>query len=463
MPGRLHSRPDAPLVVAGLRTPLARAGTLLRGVPVHELLAVVLRALADRTGVDESLLAEVVVGNAAGGGGNLARLAALTAGLPEALPCLTVDRQCGSGLDAVILACRLAQAGAGGAFLAGGAESISTAPVRGRRQADGSIVFYRRAQHAPTGPGLDGEPEPGDPEMGYAAETVAREAGISRERQDALALRSHTRALAAAASGTFDGELVPVRGTGTRDLGGKDSGGNDNSGIGNDADDGGGVGSGAGPGWVRADNGPRPRLDARLLARFPAAFVAGGTVTAGNSCFDADGAAGVLVATREAAAGLADLRGRMALAFLGAETVGVDPRRLGLGAAAAVERLLAGAGSPARTGSGAATGAVAAGGGLAAGGLAVEDIAAIEFNEAFAGQVLACTDRLRLHGGSLDAVLNTEGGALALGHAYGASGAVSVVRLVARAQSLPEGSLCLAMISSAGGMGTAALFETVRL
>ena len=125
--------------------------------------------------------------------------------------------------------------------------------------------------------------------------------------------------------------------------------------------------------------------------------------------------------------------------FLGAETVGVDPRRLGLGAVAAAEKLLTAHGARAR------------------------DIAAIEFNEAFAGQVLACTDRLGLDDGRVDRVLNTEGGALALGHAYGASGAVSVVRLLARAQHLPDGALCLAMISSAGGIGTAALFAATRL
>ncbi|GHG40640.1 acetyl-CoA acetyltransferase [Sinomonas cellulolyticus] len=395
LPGR------GPLIVAALRTPLARAGTALRDVAVHDLLAPVLRGLVDRSGVPESLLADVVVGNAAGGGGNLARLAALTAGLPESLPGVTVDRQCGSGLDAIVLACRLAQAGAGEAYLAGGAESISTAPARGRRLADGSLEFYRRAQHAPL---REGEPEPGDPDMGFAAETVAREAGVTRERQDALALRSHTLALAAASSGAYDGELVAVRAAG-------------------------GV-------LVGEDNGPRARLDAKLLSRFPAAFVSGGTVTAGNSCFDADGAAAVLVATGEAVHALALPVGSAALEFLGAQTVGVDPRRLGLGAAAAAERLL---------------------GGL---GVGVEDLAAVEFNEAFAGQVLACTDRLGLVGERLDAVLNTDGGALALGHAYGASGAVSVVRLLARAQSLPEGSLVLAMISSAGGLGTAALFRT---
>ncbi|WP_422936495.1 thiolase family protein [Sinomonas sp. P47F7] len=392
-------RARGPLVVAGKRSPLARSGTVLADVPAHLLLAPVLGALAAEA--PDLPLADVVVGNAVGGGGNLARLAALEAGLPESVPGLTVDRQCGSGLDAIVLACRLAQACAGGAYLAGGAESISMAPVRGRRTADGGIEFYRRAQHAPTR--LD-ESESGDPDMGWAADTVAREAGVSRERQDGFALRSHRRALAASAAGAFDGEIVPVRAPG---------------------------------GTVRADNGPRPRLDAKLLARFPAAFVDGGSVTAGNSCFDADGAAAVLVLAPDAEPPA--LAGRVALEFRGAATVGVDPRRLGLGAAVAAEGL------------------------LAQHGLTAGDLAAIEFNEAFAGQVLACTDRLGLDDGALDAVLNTEGGALALGHAYGASGAVSVVRLLARAQSLPDGAPCLAMISSAGGIGTAALFETRRL
>ena len=401
--GRRLAPEGAPLVVAGRRTPLARSGTHFAHVPVQHLLAPVLRALADARGVAEDRIADVIVGNAAGGGGNLARLAALEAGLPERIPGITVDRQCGSGLDAVVLACRLAQAGAGDAFLAGGAESISTAPLRGRPTEDGGVDFYARAQHAPARPGEDGD---GDPDMGVAAEWVARDAGIGRARQDAFALRSHRLALAAAEAGAFDGELVPVRGRG---------------------------------GWVRADNGPRPRLDASLLARFPAAFVPGGTVTAGNSCGDADGAAGVLIAVPGAVSGFPEGTGRRALAFVGAASVGVDPRRLGLGAAAAAEEL------------------------LGAQGVAADDVAAVEFNEAFAGQVLACTDRLGWGDADLERVLNAEGGALALGHAYGASGAVSVVRLLARARSLSAGSLCLAMISSAGGIGTAALFEAVAL
>jgi acetyl-CoA C-acetyltransferase len=391
------SSPRTPLVIAGRRTPLVRAGTAFAEVRVHELLAPVLRAVVEDSGLAGEELAQVIVGNAAGGGGNLARLAALEAEFPETVPGLTVDGQCSSGLDAVVLACRLIQAGAGLAYAAGGAESISTAPVRGHRTADGDIAFYSRAQHAPTGSEDDG-----DPDMGIAAETVAREAGVARMRQDALALRSHRRALEAASTGAFSAEIVPVRTSG---------------------------------GWVRADNGPRSRLDEGLLARFPPAFVAGGTVTAGNSCFDADGAAAVVVVDGDRSALPA---GRATLAFLGSESSGVDPRRLGVGAAAAAEAL------------------------LREHDLAVDDLAAVEFNEAFAGQVLACTDRLGLRGDALDAVLNVHGGSLALGHAYGASGAVSVVRLLARAQSLPDGSLSLAMISSAGGLGTAVLFETRR-
>ncbi|MCH6470471.1 thiolase family protein [Sinomonas terrae] len=398
MPGALPDPRTAPLIVAGLRTPLARARTSLAGVEVQHLLAPVLRELVKRTGVPAMAVEEVVVGNAAGGGGNLARLAALEAGLPESVPGLTIDRQCGSGLDAVVLACRLAQGG--GVFLAGGAESISTAPVRGRRAADGAIELFSRAQHAPSGD--DGD---GDPEMGVAAETVAREAGVSRGRQDWFALRSHRRALAAASAGSYEAELVTIPAAGTT---------------------------------VTADNGPRTRLDASLLSRFPAAFIRGGTVTAGNSCTDADGAAAVLVVGTGDAPALASPRSR-ALAFVDAVTAGVDPRRLGLGGAVAAETL------------------------LERHGIAPTDLAAIEFNEAFAGQVLACMDRLGLDDAHIDKVLNTDGGSLALGHAYAASGAVSVVRLLARAQSLPEGSLCLAMISSAGGLGTAALFESRRL
>jgi acetyl-CoA C-acetyltransferase len=343
-------------------------------------------------------VADVVIGNAVGAGGNVARLAALEAGLPVTVPGLTVDRQCGSGLDAIVLASRLVAAG-GGTYLAGGVESISTAPLRAHRNDGGEPAFFSRAQFAPH--------THGDPDMGVAAENVAREYGISRARQDEFALRSHRRAVAAQSDGMFDRETVPLP-----------------------------AASGTVPGTVTADDGPRPKLSEALMARFPAAFVDSGTVTAGNSCFDADGAAAVVITslTRARELGAAD-----GLAVLGTDTAGVEPQLLGIGAAAAASRL------------------------LAAQSVDAADMDLVEFNEAFASQTLACLDHLGID--SFRA--NADGGALALGHAYGASGAVLVTRLLAQARQSPaaaaDGKLALAMISIAGGMGTAALFRHIRL
>ncbi|WP_449372834.1 thiolase family protein [Arthrobacter psychrolactophilus] len=153
-------------------------------------------------GVAATEISDVILGNATGGGGNVARLAALTAGLPEHIPGMTVDRQCGSGLEAIVLACRLIQAGAGELYLAGGVESISTAPARAHRGPNGELEFFDRAQFAPY--------ESGDPDAGVAAENVASHYQITRQRQDAYAMESHRRAVAAAHNGHFDEELVPL-------------------------------------------------------------------------------------------------------------------------------------------------------------------------------------------------------------------------------------------------------------
>lgn len=401
-----------PVIISALRTPICRANGALRQFRAHELLAPVLTALLAQTGVEPSQVADVVIGNAVGGGGNVARLAALEAGLPVTVPGLTVDRQCGSGLDAIVLASRLVAAGGGGIYLAGGVESISTAPLRAHRNDDGEPAFFSRARFAPD--------SHGDPDMGVAAESVAAEFGISRVRQDEFALRSHRRAAAAAAAGAFVGETVPLE---------------------SDA------------GTVKADDGPRPRLSEALMARFPAAFVESGTVTAGNSCFDADGAAAVVITSLARARELGAVD---ALLVLGTDTAGVDPRLLGIGAADAAARL------------------------LESRRVTADAIDLVEFNEAFASQAIACLDRLGID----PARANADGGALALGHAYGASGAVLVARLLAQARQAQEqtasgltgpaltgqalagldrGKLALAMISIAGGMGTAALFRHIRL
>lgn len=381
-----------PVIIAARRTPLCRSGGALSSLRAHELLAPVLGALLTEIGLRADAVADVVIGNAVGASGNVARLALLEAGLPVTVPGLTVDRQCGSGLDAIVLASRMVAAGGDGAYLAGGVESISTAPLRAHRSAAGEPEFFSRAQFVPH--------NYGDPDMGVAAETVAAHYRISRERQDAFSLQSHSRALEAAKAGFFQAELVPLPNA---------------------------------AGTVSADDGPRPRLTAGVLARFPPAFSTPGTVTAGNSCFDADGAAAVVITSLQRAR---ELGARDGLLVLGTDTAGVDPELLGIGAASAAARL------------------------LAAQGITAQDVDLVEFNEAFASQTLACLDLLNLDPGQV----NRDGGALVLGHAYGASGAVLVTRLLAQSRRSPgQERLALAMISIAGGMGTAALFRYVAI
>jgi acetyl-CoA C-acetyltransferase len=271
-------------------------------------------------------------------------------------------------------------------------ESISTAPLRAYRNDDGGPDFFARAQFVPH--------SFGDPDMGVAAENVATRFGISRQRQDDLAFRSHQRALAAAAAGRFSGEITPLE---------------------------------TPAGTVGTDDGPRRGLNAAVLARFPAAFVGGGTVTAGNSCFDADAAAAVVITSLQRARELGVADGLLVLAT---DTAGVDPELLGIGAAVAAERL------------------------LAARGISAASVDLVEFNEAFASQSLACLDQLGID----PERVNLDGGALALGHAYGASGAVLVSRLLAQSRHAGNhGSLALALISIAGGMGTAALLRYERI
>ncbi|ALE05945.1 acetyl-CoA acetyltransferase [Arthrobacter sp. ERGS1:01] len=382
----LRTLPDrTPVIVAARRLPTAKAGGAYKELRAHQLAAPVLAAVLADSGLAAADVDDVILGNATGGGGNVARLAALTAGLGDRVPGLTVDRQCGSGLEAIVLACRLVQAGAGDTYVAGGVESISTAPARAHRRADGSLDFFDRAQFAPL--------ESGDPDAGVAAENVAGHFGIGRERQDAYALESHRRANAADTAGRFSKELLPLAG-------------------------------------LIADEGLHRHLTPALMARFPAAFVDGGTVTAGNSCPYSDGAAAVVVTTAARARSLA----AEGLAFVDSAVAGTDPNLLGVGAAHSTLALMK------RTGQDAA----ALNSGL------------IEFNEAFAAQVLATAD---LAGLDPDA-FNLDGGALALGHPYGASGAVSVVRLFAQSAARTEPGLgALAMISMAGGMGITAQFR----
>jgi acetyl-CoA C-acetyltransferase len=374
--------PRTPVVVAARRTAVATAGRALAHRDAGGLAAPVLRALAGdlralpgpEPGVDD-----VVLGNCCGPGGNVARVAALAAGLATDVPAGTVDRQCGAGLEAVRLAAALVRAGEVEVVLAGGVESATHARDAGARAAF-------------TPPGWP------DPDMGAAAEDLAAKAGVTRERQDAYAARSHRLAVDAAAAGVYAAELVEVDGCGR-------------------------------------DDRPRARLDAAVLARMPAAFVPAGTVTAGNSCGINDGAAALAVVPEElrAHAGLPGLR------VLATAVVGVDPALPGLGPVPAVEKALARA------------------------GLTLDDVDVVEITEAFAAQVLACTDALGLDPLGRDARrVCPESGAIALGHPWGASGALLVVRLFSSLVRRGRGRYGVAACAIGGGQGIAAVVEAVR-
>ncbi|MGN6427142.1 MAG: thiolase family protein [Leifsonia sp.] len=374
----------APVIVAARRTPIGTRGRALASLDVTALAAPVVRAAvadAERALGGPVRVADVVLGNCMGPGGNPARLAALAAGLGTGVPGATVDRQCGSGLAAVLDAAAAIRAGDERPRVAGGVESASTAPVR---SLDG--VPYSRAPFAPDGFA--------DPDMVRAAEDLAAADGIPRSRQDAHAARSHARAVAAAAGGRFDAELVPVGGL-----------------AGDDA-----IGGAA-----------------ALLPRLPALFP-GGTLTAGTATRIGDGAAAVVVVPGGATpAGTAP-----GLAVRASAVVGCDPALPGIGAAPAVLAALERAGA------------------------GIEDVAAFEIVEAFAAQSLAVLDRLGV--ADDDQRVCADGGALALGHPWGASGAVAVVRLFGRLvrAGAPAGTLGVAAASVGGGLGVAAVLEVVR-
>lgn len=378
---------DDVVILAALRTPTGRAGGQFRSLTPEQLAAPVLTALLAKSGVDPAAVDEVILGNAVGPGGNLARLCLLAAGLPVTVPGLTVDRQCGGGLEAVRLATALLQSGAAGCVMAGGVESCSQEPVR--LGADGRAL--PRARFAPD--------HLGDPDMGAAAEDLAAACGIGRPEQDAWAHRSQERALAALAAGAFSAEVVPVPVTET----------------------------GGGTRLVARDETPRRLLPLAKLAALPPVFRPAGSVTAGNSCRRNDGAAALLLSTAAEAA----RRGLRPLArVVATAVVGVPPAAPGLGPAAAIRALSA------RT------------------GIALARVDLFEINEPFAALALACVRDLGLP----PERVNPWGGALALGHPYGATGAILLTRLVHGLARTRE-RYGLAALGIAGGLGMATLVE----
>ncbi|MEZ4423857.1 MAG: thiolase family protein [Gemmatimonadota bacterium] len=391
-------------IVDALRTPIGRHGGALAPVRPDDLAAVTLTALLARTGLDPALLDDVIFGctNQAGEDNrNVARMALLRAGLPVTVPGVTVNRLCGSGMQAVHQAFHQIRAGEGEVFIAGGVESMSRAPwvtlkpdtgwPRGAPEVADTVLGWRF-----TNPALPAQWTIG---LGETAEVVADEFGVTREAQDAFALESQRRAGAALDAGRFVDEIAPVS-------------------IPQRKGD---------PVVVDTDEHPRPDTTAEALARLRPVFKTGGTVTAGNSSGLNDGAAALLVmeAERARALGLSPLA-----RVVSTGTAGLEPHRMGMGPVPASRTALTRA------------------------GLAAPDVDLVELNEAFAAQALPCMAELELD----PARVNVNGGAIALGHPVGCSGARILVTLVHEMKRRGSGS-GLASMCIGVGQGIATVVE----
>lgn len=372
-------KPQGPrdaLIIDAIRTPVGRHGGALATVRPDDLLAHVIRALVERTGVPVDQVEDVVMGctNQAGEDNrNVARMALLLAGLPVEAAGQTVNRLCGSGLQAIASAGHAIAAGEGDVFIAGGVESMSRAPyvmlkpergfARGRPALEDSVLGWRFVN-----PAMRNE---WTVSLGETAEIVADRYGISREGQDAFALESQQRAAAAVEAGRFKDEIVPVQ-----------------------------IPQRKGPPiFVEEDEHPRPDTTAEALAALRPAFRDDGTVTAGSASGLNDGAAALLVMSRERAEAL----GFTGMArIVGSAVAGVEPDCMGIGPIPATRKVLE------RT------------------GLAVDNLDLVELNEAFAAQAIACIRELGLD----HEKTNVSGGAIALGHPLGCTGARLMTTLV---------------------------------
>jgi 3-oxoadipyl-CoA thiolase len=392
------------VVVGAVRTPIGKHAGALARVRPDDLAATVIRALVERTGIDAERIDDVYLGAANQAGEdnrNVARMAGLLAGLPVSVPGATVNRLCASSLEAIHVAARMIEAGHGEVLIAGGVESMSRAPFV---LAKSDAPFSRQAEiHDTTlgwrfvNPRLAALHAPIS--MGETAENVAARHSVSREEQDRFALESQRRAKGAIEERTFVAEIVPVE-----------------------------VPERKGPPTiVERDEAPRPETTLEALAKLEPAFRREGTVTAGNSSGINDGAAALLLVEEKTAAKL-DLP---VLAAVGpAGTAGVDPAYMGLGPIPATRKALARAGWD------------------------VDDVELVEINEAFAAQVIPCVREL-----GLDTTrVNVHGGAIALGHPLGASGARIATTLlhamVRRGAKRGLATMCVGV-----GQGVTVLFE----
>ncbi len=401
------------VIIDAIRTPIGALGGTLAAVRPDDLAALTIRALLERNPIDPALIEEVYLGcaNQAGEDNrNVARMALLLAGLPVGVGGVTMNRLCASGLNAVNQAARAIKAGEGDVFIAGGVEGMSRAPYS-MPKAEGAYLFGNLTAYD-TALGWR-YPNPrmqelyGTESMGETAENVADQFKITRKEQDAFALRSHQRAIAAIDSGRFAEEIVPVS-----------------------------VPQRRGEAVVVAVD-ERPRRDTSLesLARLKPAFRReGGTVTAGNSSGLNDGAAALLLMS---AAKAGELGLKVLARWVGSACAGVEPRTMGLGPIPAVQKLLK------RT------------------DMSIEDFGLIELNEAFAAQSLAVMRQL----GMDEKITNVNGGAIALGHPLGCSGARILTTLLhemkRRAGGETKPYYGLAALCVGVGQGEATIVEMI--
>jgi 3-oxoadipyl-CoA thiolase len=394
-------------IVETARTPMGAYRGALSSVRPDDMAAHVIGAVVERSGVDPALITDVYLGAANQSGEDnrdVARMAALLAGLPQSVPGATVNRLCASGLEAVNNAARAVKAGEGDFYLAGGVESMSRAPwvvekperglPRGPQTMHDTTLGWRMVNPRMAELGISTE------SMGETGENVAERYEVSREDQDAFALRSHQRAVAAAEAGRLAEEIVPIEARQGRET------------I-----------------LVEADEGPRPDASMEKLAKLRPVFREGGTVTAGNASTLNDGAACLLIASEQGAEEI----GVEPLARVVATGVaGVDPAYMGIGPVQAVPRALANA------------------------GLELDQVDLVELNEAFASQVLASARALGIE----EERLNVNGGAIALGHPLGCSGARLAGTLV-RELRRRGGRYGVATLCVGVGQGLATVFEAV--
>ncbi|WP_257350421.1 thiolase family protein [Pseudalkalibacillus decolorationis] len=354
------------VIVSAVRTAIGRQGGALATIPAHVLGAEVIKEAVTRARVLPEMIEDVIIGNVLSGGGNIARLSALQSGLSINLPGLTIDRQCGSGLNAINLVAQAIWSGDGDVYVAGGTESMSRAPYlmdRPEKAYSPMPPKFRKSQLSPK--------DIGDPPMGITAENLVEYYKISRQEQDEFALRSQQRMANAMEEGRFDEQIVPLHIPVRK----------------------------GDPIEYKIDEHPRPQTTIEALSKLKPAFIEDGTVTAGNSSGLNDAASALVIMSRKKAEEL----GVTPLATVRACAVaGVDPNIMGIGPVPATKKV------------------------LEKSGLTLDDMDIIEINEAFAGQVLACDRELDM---DMDKV-NVNGGAIAHGHPLGATGAILTTKAI---------------------------------